>query len=384
MRKGLQTSSPSREGSDSSPLFDDIPIKWKGLTLDQAKWTFTSKELQSLVAQAIVQSTAVTSIRLLSEEVLEKELPVELERLEDLRDSIKSRLQYQIRRRNVILRSLPLHVDGPDVKTARRLMSDLTKVSHWFEKLTSELYTVMDQIAQIRQLRDNHLASALMMGLQKMNGAFLRVSSENELLSQTLIDVEAERDEGWGKALEVERELDEMRGKLAVPQSGDSAIDCGPSSGHRSRVSAARKTSSRASKASLRTNHPLRSARPSHSGMKFGSLTFPYPPSSMAFDSVDTSAPPVPDLLSPTRQSMDRHDSMTSRLTSTPSVTRAMFLAQHEVLELLGLSTADLDDLGRHDKGKTRSWSASQLTDLPLTTSSRRSSAHLPYSPRYF
>ena len=64
---------------------DPEPIKWKGMTLEAAQWTFTSEQLQETVSRAIRQSAAESFIHIVSTHTHDVELPEELERLESVR-----------------------------------------------------------------------------------------------------------------------------------------------------------------------------------------------------------------------------------------------------------------------------------------------------------
>ena len=64
--------------------FESEPVKWKPLTLEAAKWTFTSEQLQEIVSGAIRQSAAESFIRVLPTQVADVELPQEAEHLEQV------------------------------------------------------------------------------------------------------------------------------------------------------------------------------------------------------------------------------------------------------------------------------------------------------------
>ena len=65
--------------------FESEAIKWKPLTLEAAQGTFTSEELQETVSRAIRQSAAESFIRVVPIQMMDVELPQELERLEQVR-----------------------------------------------------------------------------------------------------------------------------------------------------------------------------------------------------------------------------------------------------------------------------------------------------------
>ncbi|KAF8314031.1 hypothetical protein DL93DRAFT_2058584, partial [Clavulina sp. PMI_390] len=263
--------------SPASPVFQTIPVRWKGMTLDHAKWSFTSQELQNMVGRAIKQSSVeVTAIRLLSAQALDIEMPEEIEKLETERDEIKSRYSHQVRLRKLLMRSLDLYVDGSDPETAHRLLRDLQDVSLLCETLSQQMHVVMDQLSQIKTLREQHLSSALIMALHKLNAGFLRSSAEAEELKAELIKAQSEREDGWNKALELERDLDNLRGQLETASADgqsvivDDALSILSAKGNQgSRVTQARKSSMRASKASLRHFSKV-SARSSTHSQRFG------------------------------------------------------------------------------------------------------------------
>lgn len=69
----------------SAVNFDSEPVQWRGMTLEVAQWTFSSLELQAIVATAIRKSAHENFIRLVATRVYEEELSAELERLETVR-----------------------------------------------------------------------------------------------------------------------------------------------------------------------------------------------------------------------------------------------------------------------------------------------------------
>lgn len=376
------------------------------MTLDRAKWTFTSQELQAMVGRAIKQSSAeVTAIRLLSPQALDVEMPEEVDRLETERDEIKARYGHQIRLRKLLMRSLDLYIDGSDPETARRLLNDLRDVSALCETLGQQLHVVTDQLAQIHALHDQHLSSALIMALHKLNAGFLRASSEADDLKSQLAKAQAESEDGWDKALELERELDSLRSQPETSLEGsvaDDTMSAKGSGGRISRVSQARQSSARVSKASLR-QYSKGSARSSTHSLRFASLVFPRPPSIFPPYSYTSTSPPPPvpnlpvDFGSPSfghhyRKSLHR-ESTTSRLAvpvtalSTPSsAALALVQAQNEVLEMLGLSAIDIDGMPRHRRSHSQpiarlSCSASSAEDSPAEAPARPTSLLVPLSP---
>ncbi|KAF8607345.1 hypothetical protein BDV93DRAFT_520215 [Ceratobasidium sp. AG-I] len=269
--KQQQQQQQHQQPQPPSPTFEPVPVRWRGLTMDAAKWTFSSNQLQSIVSRAIKQSAETSSVRLLSLDVLDQELPVEVERLEQLRDVLQTKYKAQVRRRRLLMRSLTLYIDGHDPPTSRRLMDELEDVGVVCDQLAEDLYLVGDQLSQISRLRDVHNTSALAVALRKINGSYIRARTEVVELQTERTALQAERDEAWCLAETLEQELAEAK---PVEQSDS------PGSESKSRVSAARKSSLRQSKMSLRPSL-RRSARSSTSGgsMRYHSIIFPRPPS---------------------------------------------------------------------------------------------------------
>ncbi|KAF8489844.1 hypothetical protein JB92DRAFT_1355752 [Gautieria morchelliformis] len=334
-----------------SPKFQTRPVRWRGLTMDAAKWTLTSGQLQDIVGRAIRQSAEASSIRLLTLEVLDKEIPEEIRRLETLRDEIKSKYRGTVRRRRVLFRSL--YAERDDAQTQIRPSQELIDVSIACDQLTEELFRVMDELQQLNKLRDVHSASALAMALRKLNSSFLKQTTDMQELSKQMTQLEAEREDAWATAERVEQDLIKLQSKM---EALNGVATPGSTSNRSSRVSAARKTSIRASKASLRISRGARSSHSSISSQRlssFGSLA-PMPP-----------VPPVPRIAyTPSSQSLWLNTdipvsagspysmSISSALANSPTAeSRALAEAQNDLYNMLGISRADLR---RTRSGKTR------------------------------
>ncbi|KAG8906781.1 hypothetical protein FRB99_006158 [Tulasnella sp. 403] len=368
-------SSPGKSRPAPPPKFESVPIPWKGLTLDAAKWTFSSKQLQDIVSCAIRHSAEASSIRLLAPEVLRNQLPNETYRLELLREDIKARYKFQVRRRKLLMRSLNLYVDGSDPDTAQRLADELMECAETCDYLSQELFQVTDQLAQMTQVTQRHTSSALSMALRKLNMSFIKAKGETIDLQLQLAMLEAERDEAWTVAENMERELDHYKRKYGVIPEDEflrTASDHPPSSwGSRSsrssRVSAARKTSVRASKASLRMSTSKRSARSSTSSVKFAGIV---PPNSSSSGSASGSnsvllhlpapkepIPPVPTIPRP-RPRANSDAPRPASMAATPSTaSRAMIQAQNQLFEMLGIPHEDIGRGSPTSEPRQRSYS---------------------------
>jgi len=151
-------------GRPATPTFDTAQVQWRGLTLDAAKWVFSSQELHAMVGRAIRQSADPMSIRLLPIDLLDTDLPAALEDLEVRREEIKARYMYEVRRRTTLLRGLAASAEGTATPVSvLKYAEDLSECAVSCDRLSEELFMVSDQIAQIGRLRDGHSASALAM-----------------------------------------------------------------------------------------------------------------------------------------------------------------------------------------------------------------------------
>lgn len=246
--------------SASSPRFQAQPVQFRGLTMEAAQWTWAREQLQDAVSAAIKKSADASSIRLLPAEMLNEQIPEEIERLEALSAEIRTNYKVAVRKRRMLLGSLRSTADGGELAeqaASTRIVDDLSDLSDHVDHLSEELYVVTDQLSQLRHLQDVHFGSALAMGLRKLNSAFVKHLAEKESLRQQVATLEADREEAWRLAQEAARELDELSEKVAM---SDGVVT--PASSRRSsKVSIARKASLR--KANLRSPSRLRSQRSS-------------------------------------------------------------------------------------------------------------------------
>ena len=257
---------PTRyNNSTPSPSFLTPIPKLKGYTLEVAKWTFTSAQLQAIVSKAIRQSAESSSIRLLRLEVLDNDVPEEIRKLESQRTNIKTRYRTSTRRRATIFDSMYSSLGTlEDAHRLTRQLDELRELSLVLDRLAEELHSVDEQLSYLHSLTHIHNGSALAIALRKLNTSFLRQVAENQVLRGQIQSLEAERDEAWQQAQSVANEYD---------QNNDNS----PSSTHSSRVSAKRKSYIRLSRAGLRT--PI-SRRPSQKSLpgSGGSATTRSPP----------------------------------------------------------------------------------------------------------
>ncbi|KAG8807287.1 hypothetical protein FRC17_004533, partial [Serendipita sp. 399] len=227
----------------TTPNFEVQPIKFRGLTLDVAKWTFSQEELQEVSRRAISQSADPLSIRLVPLNVLDKDVQEELEKLELQREELKANFKYQHRRRVALLGSMHALLEGPhslhqnhhhhnhhhhqhapgsgnssplSPPSLPKLLDELREVGIRTDQITEELYGVCDQIAQMHALQDNHSASALAMALRKINASYLKGTAEVTDMKAQLACLTGEREDAWAMADSLEKEVNELKLALEV------------------------------------------------------------------------------------------------------------------------------------------------------------------------
>ena len=403
-RKLSTTSSRGRTG----PRFPTVPVKWRGRTLDVARWTFTSQELQEISSRAIRASAEAYYVRLLRLETLDTELPEELHRLELLTTDLKTRIRATATARRELLDVLIAHTSGTetlDHHSLERVVEELGDITRSAEEESDELYTVADQIAQLKRLKDVHSSSALAVSLRKLNTSFLSQAAENQFLRERVAALEAERDIAWRQAENVAQEFDNLSTKLerdisSVPSSANS-------SRRMSRVGAVRKSSIRVSKSGLRQSIverpspriPKRSSSASSSMQSSGNIP-PVPPISDKQDIADSISrpprhrPPFIQTVNDSEQVMsgtisalepDRPDLMSfvtaglySEMTPTTE-TRALAQAQRELCEMLGISSTEINALKSRPQSMSR---ISHPNGRPLSGLARCNSDTKPLTPK--
>lgn len=327
--------------STPTPKFQTPPPKWRGMTMEAAQWTLTQHELQTIVSRAIKQSAEASSIRLLRTEMLDVDIPEEVHRLEMQRTDVKSRYKMLVRKRWQLMGALAGHLDGPDMcdsMTAARIVEELSELSMTLDQLTDELHAIVEQLGQLKSLRDVHSASSLAMALRKVNTTFLKQVAEAQKLREQIDSMEAERDEAWKQAEDVAQDFDNLSDQVLESRGEQVEVTAAlrPSCRRSARVSAVRKSSIRQSKAGLRSVSKSRSQRSSVSSS--GTRTSLMMSMSTSSDNI----PPVPPLplhtpLGIVTSKLSGRSSLGSLNTSF-SGARALAQAQRELYEMLGLT----------------------------------------------
>lgn len=331
----LSTGTPSA----SSPRFQTTAVKFRGLTMEAAQWTFTSEQLQETVSSAIKKSSDASSIRLLPAGMLNEQIPEEISRLEAVGAELRTNYKLAVRKRKMLLGSLKSIADGGELSeqaASTRLLEDVAELSEHLDHISEELYSVMDQLGQLRHLQDVHFGSSLAMAVRKLNSKFIKHLTEKETLRQQVWALEAERDEAWRHAQQTAEEVDELNHKMALAEG----IVSPGGSRRSSKVIIARKASVR--RAGLRSPSHMRSQRSSLSNRN--SMNGSPALRSASHGAIVPPVPPIP-LRAPLGISTSDLPSRGSAITSETSPTselRAMQQAQEELCEMLGISPEDL------------------------------------------
>ncbi|KAJ7291458.1 hypothetical protein C8J57DRAFT_1273045 [Mycena rebaudengoi] len=195
----------------------ELTRKWRGLSMDAAKWTFTSDQLKGIVSRAIRQSAEASFIRVLRQETVDSEIPNELHRLEMQRTDIKTQYKMLTRKRANFFDKLTSLLDGTepaDSAYALRVAENLKGICTDLDRLAEDLHSADEQIAQLKSARDVHSASALAMALRKLNASFLKQIAEAEGLRTQMESLEAERDEAWSHAEAIAVEYDNLAERM--------------------------------------------------------------------------------------------------------------------------------------------------------------------------
>ncbi|KAF8166660.1 hypothetical protein K438DRAFT_1857122 [Mycena galopus ATCC 62051] len=204
--------------------FESTPVKWKGLPLEAALWTFNSKELQGLVSSAIRGSSRESFIRVLSVENLEQNLPAELERLNMLKAMTQSKYRFTVHRRTMLLQALHSfsgYNDKEGAALVAKLTSQLSQTTAECDQLLEDLLQIADQVGQINHLVDQHWSSALAIALRKLNSSYGRRTTELIAARTKITTIEAELNDAWQQAEKLAREMDDMDAAASDEDVGD-------------------------------------------------------------------------------------------------------------------------------------------------------------------
>ncbi|CCM02663.1 uncharacterized protein FIBRA_04767 [Fibroporia radiculosa] len=195
--------------------FESVPVPWRGMSLQTAQWSLTSRQLQEIVSTAIRTSAQESFIRLVPLQTLDEQLTAELERLESLRTTTQAQYRFNVQRRMMLLQSLNAlstsqSPDAGDREAIGNLTAQLAEVAASCDRLMETLLILSDQRAQIQRLQDVHIASALAMALRKLNTSYSRRASELDQAKIKIEELKAELEEAWQVAEEMAQEMDDL------------------------------------------------------------------------------------------------------------------------------------------------------------------------------
>ncbi|KAI9513451.1 hypothetical protein F5148DRAFT_1278823 [Russula earlei] len=339
-RMSLEELLSGTPNAGSVPRFRTSPPKFKGLTMEAAKWTFSSAELHVVVSEAIKQSGQPSSIRLLSPEAAFLEVPQELERLDALLQELRVQYRLQVRKRDVLLKATYAYTENPEFSSIalRSKLQELHETATNLDRIAEMLYCTRDQAAQLSWMLAVHSGSALAMALRKLHSSYLKRTAEVQILREQVSVLESEREEAWAQAQQVARDLDDLNDTLHYHDPSP----CGtrPSSHRSSRVVASCKSSVRMSRGGFWLSHGQPPLPPGWRGssqwshLSVGGST----PSSHI-----SSLPTVPVRPSSLRRIITSDLPSQKSVPTTPSVgSRALARAQADLYGYLGIDDPEL------------------------------------------
>ena len=179
-----------------------------------------------------------------------------------------------------------------DKSSGLQLVSQLSEVTSSCDRLSEQIYTISEQIDQVRQLVNTHNFSALALVVRKVNKSLETKMKEVQQLQAEIVDLYVDREEGWNQAQNIAQQLDELNERLSTTSTSTHVTATShPPSRRASRVSMARKGSLRLNRNGLLLSIGRRSIRSSSSSMKVNVSN-----SARSTFSTEDLIPPVPPL----------------------------------------------------------------------------------------
>ncbi|KIK99131.1 hypothetical protein PAXRUDRAFT_823095 [Paxillus rubicundulus Ve08.2h10] len=197
--------------------FDPTPIQWKGLPLEAAHWTFSSADLQQIVSKAIRLSAKDSFVRLLSLQALEVDIVQESERLDAERLSAQAKWKFEVCRRTMLIQALnstaAMFSDSGQGDMGNLLAGLISQLATSIASCDSQMSCLLrnsDQQSQITAIQHRHWASALIIGLRKVNKAYERQTEELKRVQTRIQTLEDELEDAWREAENMAVEFDVM------------------------------------------------------------------------------------------------------------------------------------------------------------------------------
>ncbi|KAH9832660.1 uncharacterized protein C8Q71DRAFT_861041 [Rhodofomes roseus] len=131
-----------------------------------------------------------------------------------LKATTQAQYRFNMQRRLMLLQSLNALSFSPGDPLSQEALSNLTAqlaaLTAACDRLMEALLTVAEQRAQIQRLQDVHVASALAISLRKLNGSYGRRATEVTEARAKITELQAELEEAWGVAQELAHEMDDL------------------------------------------------------------------------------------------------------------------------------------------------------------------------------
>ncbi|KAK7686346.1 hypothetical protein QCA50_010570 [Cerrena zonata] len=97
--------------------------------------------------------------------------------------------------------------DGPALVNLTTQLADITRSC---DRLMEEMLRISDQRSQVQRIQDLHDASALAMALRKLNGSYAKRTGELREARSKLESLQAELEEAWRVAEDMAQEMDDL------------------------------------------------------------------------------------------------------------------------------------------------------------------------------
>lgn len=209
-------SKPSTLPAPTPVNFNVDPITFKGLPLEAAQWSFTSDQLREMVSRAIRDSAKEQFVRLLSLDALDKEIPEELARLESHKFTTQAQHRFYFQRRTNLLQSLNALVQSAPssgengASTLGTLIQQLSEVTTSMDRFTETLLKASEHRAQLSQVQEKHLSSALAVALRKLNASYAKRTADLKSARARIVALQTELEEAWKVAEGIAEEMDDL------------------------------------------------------------------------------------------------------------------------------------------------------------------------------
>ncbi|KAJ7623676.1 hypothetical protein FB45DRAFT_926408 [Roridomyces roridus] len=163
----------------------------------------------------------------MSVDVLDRQLPSELQRLDALKATTQSKYRFTVHRRTMLMQALHSFsgYNDSDPALVGKLTSQLSQTTAECDQLLQDLLQISDQAAQIQRLQDIHFSSALSIALRKLNSSYGRRTTDLLSARDKIASLEAEINDAWQQADKLAREMDEADAASDVEEEDTAVIE---------------------------------------------------------------------------------------------------------------------------------------------------------------